>query len=149
MAGFEPASSPAPKAGGVTGLPNISFYFLAVLTGLEPATIPQTTGYPTIGRQDHFENSFTLFPKEYFSLQCYFVRSRRESNPLFRLPTRHRDRVVHQPLCAETIFAVLTGFEPAPHTVTGWYCNQFNHGTVFENSFTLFSKEFFHLTKLL
>ena len=23
MAGFEPASSPAPKAGGVTGLPNI------------------------------------------------------------------------------------------------------------------------------
>ena len=25
---------------------------MAVLTGLEPATIPQTTGYPTIGRQD-------------------------------------------------------------------------------------------------
>lgn len=25
---------------------------IAVLTGLEPATIPQTTGYPTIGRQD-------------------------------------------------------------------------------------------------
>lgn len=25
---------------------------LAVLTGFEPATIPQTTGYPTIGRQD-------------------------------------------------------------------------------------------------
>lgn len=26
----------------------------AVLTGLEPATIPQTTGYPTIGRQNLF-----------------------------------------------------------------------------------------------
>jgi hypothetical protein len=29
-------------------------FFVAVLTGLEPATIPQTTGYPTIGRQDLF-----------------------------------------------------------------------------------------------
>ena len=27
MAGFEPASSPAPKAGGVTGLPNIPIFF--------------------------------------------------------------------------------------------------------------------------
>ena len=60
MAGFEPASSPAPKAGGVTGLPNTSF-ISAVLTGLEPATIPQTTGYPTIGRQDRDGNVF-LFP---------------------------------------------------------------------------------------
>lgn len=36
MAGFEPASSPAPKAGGVTGLPNISL-FLAVPKGVEPS----------------------------------------------------------------------------------------------------------------
>ena len=54
MARFELASSPAPKAGGVTGLPNISLFILAVLTGFEPATFPQTTGYPTIGRQDLF-----------------------------------------------------------------------------------------------
>ena len=29
MAGFEPASSPAPKAGGVTGLPNIPYSFFS------------------------------------------------------------------------------------------------------------------------
>ena len=58
MAGFEPASSPAPKAGGVTGLPNISLFILAVLTGFEPATFPQTTGYPTIGRQDLFLRTY-------------------------------------------------------------------------------------------
>lgn len=37
MAGFEPASSPAPKAGGVTGLPNISLF--AVPMGIEPTTV--------------------------------------------------------------------------------------------------------------
>ena len=58
MAGFEPASSPAPKAGGVTWLPNISLFILAVLTGFEPATFPQTTGYPTIGRQDLFLRTY-------------------------------------------------------------------------------------------
>ena len=43
----------------------------------------------------------------------YILRSRRELNPLFRLPTRHRDRVVHQPLCAETVyFVTLGGIEP-------------------------------------
>ncbi len=43
----------------------------------------------------------------------YILRSRRELNPLFRLPTRHRDRVVHQPLCAETVyFVTLDGLEP-------------------------------------
>ena len=30
MAGFEPASSPGPKPGGVTGLPNISSYRLII-----------------------------------------------------------------------------------------------------------------------
>ena len=45
--------------------------------------------------------------------------------------------------------AVPTGFEPAPRTVTGWYCKPFNHGTVFENSFTLFSKEYLSPQRLL
>ena len=54
-----------------------------------------------------------------------FWRSRRESNPLFRLPTCYRDRVVHQPLCAETVFfADVTGVEPAPNCVTGRHLNR-------------------------
>ena len=50
MARFELASSPAPKAGGVTGLPNISKYMYLVLTPT-PLAMLSSCHQVTIGLQ--------------------------------------------------------------------------------------------------
>ena len=88
MAGFEPASSPGPKPGGVPDSPTSRLCRLLI-------TSPSHHAQVKIPRQS------TL------------LRLRWESNPPFRLPTCYRDRVVHQPLCAVTIFVEKTGIEPA------------------------------------
>ena len=87
MAGFEPASSPGPKPGGVPDSPT---------SRLVDYSLPV----------HHFRR--VKIPR-----QSTLLRLRWESNPPFRLPTCYRDRVVHQPLCAVTIFVEKTGIEPA------------------------------------
>ena len=70
--------------------------------GLEPTTIPQTTGYPTIERQDH-------------------ILSRRwESNPL----TDGSRPPVLITLVTSRYLADVTGVEPAPNCVTGRHLNR-------------------------
>ncbi len=49
MAGFEPASSPAPKAGGVTGLPNIPRCFLWTMWESNPPLSPCKGETPSLG----------------------------------------------------------------------------------------------------
>ena len=144
--GFEPTWSSEWQSDGHTKHPLDPYFCLSDRVRTCGLRVPNSPLYQT---ELHlvFENSYTLFPKEYFHLQTVTLCGTDETRTRIQSFDTRSDSPVGN-LCHHNSVFLSSWWDSNPHRTLCSFLNPNQVGCqlptqlVFENSFTLFSKEY-------